>query len=114
MNILEMYKKLSNEDKTNLTIYCIYDSIYDVSKNEEINIDDETAINIQELSYNLYLKDEYRNLSAPQIAYFLTECCAKDKNFMDKIKNIDYDDILQAVEDDNYNFYDLEDSELER
>ena len=112
MNILEMYKKLSNEDKTNLTIYCIYDSIYDVSKNEEINIDDETAINIQELSYNLYLDDEYNNLSASQIAYFLTECYAKDNSFMEKIKDMDYDDILQAVEDDNHDFY--KEEEMER
>ncbi len=105
MNILEMYKRLSNEDKANLNIYCIYDSIYDVSKNEEINVDDETAINIQELSYNLYLDDEYSNLSTSQIAYFLTECYAKDNSFIEKIKDMDYDDILQAVEDDNHDFY---------
>ncbi len=105
MNILEMYKRLSNEDKSNLTTYCIYDSIYDVSKNQGINIDDETVINIQEVSYNLYLDDEYSNLSASQIAYFLTECYIKDSSFMEKIKNIDYDDILQAIENDNYDFY---------
>lgn len=105
MNILEMYKKLSNEDRANLEIYCIYNSIYDVSKNEEINIDDETVTNIQELSYDLYLDDEYNNLSANQITYFLTECYAKDNSFMEKVKDMDYNDILQAVEDDNHNFY---------
>ncbi len=105
MRILKMYQRLSNEDKANLTTYCTYDSIYDVSRNEEINIDDETVINIQELAHDLYLDDEYRNLSASQIAYFLTECYVKDNSFMEKVKDMDYDDILQAVEDDNYDFY---------
>ena len=111
MNTLEMYKKLSNEDKTNLTIYCIYDSIYDVARNEEINIDDKTVMNIKDMSYDLYLDDEYSNLSASQIAYFLTECYVKDNSFMQKVKDIDYGDILQAVEVDNHNFYK---EELER
>lgn len=111
MNILEQYKKLSNEDKSHLTIYCIYDSIYDVARNENINISDKLATDIQELAYDLYLDDEFRNLSASQIAFFLTECYAKDTMFMQKVDNIDYDDILQAVENDNHEFYK---EELER
>lgn len=112
MNILEMYKRLTKEDKSNLTIYCIYDSIYDVAKNEEIEINDEIAMSIQEYAYNLYLDDEYNNLSASQIAFFLTECYVKDKTFLDKIKDIDYNDILQAVVDDNNDFY--KEEEMER
>lgn len=105
MNTLEMYKRLSNEDKTHLTVYCIYDSIYDAARNNNIEISDELAMNIQELAHDLYLEDEYMNLSASQIAFFLTECYAKDNTFMDKVEDIDYDDILQAVEDDNHEFY---------
>ena len=105
MNTLEMYKRLSNEDKTHLTVYCIYDSFYDVARNNNIEISDELAMNIQELAHDLYLEDEYMNLSASQIAFFLTECYAKDNTFMDKVEDIDYDDILQAVENDNHEFY---------
>lgn len=105
MNTLEMYKRLSNEDKTHLTVYCIYDSIYDVARNNNIEISDELAMNIQELAHDLYLEDEYMNLSASQIAFFLTECYAKDNTFMDKVEDIEYDDILQAVENDNHEFY---------
>ena len=105
MNTLEMYKRLSNEDKTHLTVYCIYDSIYDVARNNNIEISDELAMNIQELAHDLYLEDEYMNLSASQIAFFLTECYAKDNTFMDKVEDMDYDDILQAVEDNNHEFY---------
>lgn len=112
MNKLEMYKRLSNEDKSNLTIYCIYDSIFDVAKNQNIEISDELAMDIQELAHDLYLDDEYRNLSASQIAFFLTECYAKDNTFIEKVEDMDYDDILQAVEDDDHEFY-LEE-EMER
>ena len=44
MNILEMYKRLSNEDKFHLTVYCIYDSIYDVAKNQDYEITDKVAV----------------------------------------------------------------------
>ena len=104
MNILEMYKKLSKEDKANLSIYCIYDSIYDVAKNEEVELDDKIVTDIQELTYNLYL-DDARNLSLSQIAYFITECYIENETFLDKVKDFDYDDILEAVENDNYDFY---------
>lgn len=112
MNKLEMYKRLSNEDKSNLTIYCIYDSIFDVARNQNIEISDELAMDIQELAHDLYLDDEYKNLSASQIAFFLAECYAKDNTFIEKVEDIDYDDILQAVEDDDHEFY-LEE-EMER
>ena len=105
MNSLEKYKMLSNEDKSNLIAYCIYDSIYDVVKNEDINISDNVVTDIKELAYDLYLDDEYMNLSAPQIAFFLTECYAKDNSFMDKVADIDYSDILQAIDNDDYEFY---------
>ena len=77
MNSLERYKMLSNEDKSNLTIYSIYDSIYDVAKNEDINISDDIVTDIKELAYDLYLDDEYMNLSAPQIAFFLNRVLCK-------------------------------------
>ena len=112
MNTLEMYKRLSNEDKTHLTVYCIYDSIYDVARNNNIEISDELAMNIQELAHDLYLEDEYMNLSASQIAFFLAECYAKDNTFMEIVEDMDYDDILQAVEDDNHDFY--KEEEMER
>ena len=111
MNILEMYKRLTKEDKSHLTVYCIYDSIYDVARNERVDLSDEVAINIQQLAYDLWLDDEYMSLSAPQIAYFLTECYAKDNTFIEKVDDIDYDEILQAVEDDDYEFYKVEDLE---
>ncbi len=104
MNILSMYKQLSNEDKANLTIYSIYNSIFDAARNEDVELSDKDAIDIQELSYDIYLDDEYRNLSSSQIAFFITKCYVNDNTFLEKLEDIDYKDILQAVEDDDYDF----------
>ena len=108
MNSLEMYKKLPKEDKSRLTIYCIFDSIYDVQKNENISIADDVVLEIQELSYDLYLDDENCNLSASQIAYFLTSCYVRDENFLNRINDYNYSDIIQAIVNDNYDFYETE------
>lgn len=112
MNILEMYKRLSNEDKSHLTVYCIYDSIYDVARNEGFEISDEIAVDIQELAHELYLDDEYYNLSQSKIADFITRCYINDNSFLEKIENTDYSDILQAIDEDDYDFY--KDDEMER
>ena len=112
MNTLEMYRKLSKEDKNNLTKYCIYNSIFDVARNKEIDIDDNVVEEIQDLAYNSYLKDEFYKFSSSEIAFFLTKCYVNDKDFIQKANEISYHDILQAINDDDYDFY--KDIELER
>lgn len=112
MNILEMYKRLSNEDKSHLTVYCIYDSIYDVAKNQDYEITDKVAVDLQELAYDLYLEDNGYKLSQSEIAHFLTNCYINDNSFLDKIEDTDYSDILEAISDDDYEFY--KDEKLER
>ena len=112
MNILEKYKNLSAEDKGNLTIYSIYNDIYDSARNSNFNISDEDAMSIQETAYQLYLDDECYHLSAPEIAYFLTDCYAHDKNFINEIDEFDSDEILQAVDNYNIDFY--KEDELEK
>ena len=112
MNILEMYKRLSNEDKGNLTIYTIYDSIYSSARNEEIELKDEVAKNIQELSYDLYIEDDNYKLSAQEIADFITRCYSNDYKFLEKIEDISYDDILEAIDNNDYDFY--KNNEMER
>lgn len=105
MNILERYKNLPDEDKKHLSIYCIYNDIYSSAQNNNYNISDDDTMKIQEISYQLYLDDEYNHLSAPDIAYFLTDCYSRDETFLDKIEDLEDCDILQAVVDYNLNFY---------
>ncbi|MBR1376689.1 MAG: hypothetical protein IJ565_02630 [Bacilli bacterium] len=105
MNTLERYRNLSNEDKGNLTIYTIYNSIHDVIKENDAEISDEIILDIQELAYDIYIEDTFSNVSASSIGYFITECYVKDNQFLEKIDEISYDDILSAIENDNYDFY---------
>ena len=65
MNTLEMYKRLSNEDKTHLTVYCIYDSIYDVARNNNIlnEIKNRIKNNLRDISkYETKIKNTKSNL----------------------------------------------------
>ena len=113
MNKLEMYKQLSNEDKFNITIYSIFDSIYDAARNNNVDITDDKVLDIQKLSYDLYLEDEYFNLSQSKIAYFITECYIKDNKFLDRVEDMGYSDILEAIDDNDLEFYEQE-KEIER
>lgn len=112
MNLLDNYKKLSKEDKGNLTMYQIYNSIYDTSSEYDYKISDDIVKDIGELSYDLYLEDEMYKLSSSDIAKFITEEYIDDNDFLDKIEDISYDKILEAIDDDDKDFY--KDDEMER
>ena len=48
MNILDRFKKLPDDDKKHLTLYCIYNEIYNSAQNNNFEITDEDAMTIQE------------------------------------------------------------------
>lgn len=105
MNILDRFKKLPDDDKKHLTIYCIYNEIYNSAQNNNFEITDEEAMTIQEKSYDLYINDNYGHMPASEIAYFITDCYSKDNSFLEKIDDLEDYQILQAVEDYDLNFY---------
>lgn len=104
MDSLEMYKRLSSEDKHNLIAYCIYDSIYTVATNENYSISDEEVKRIKDLSYYAYLKDEYYNLSPTRISDFITENHIKKNTSLDELEKMSWSVLLEKV-DNNYNLY---------
>lgn len=104
MNTLEMYKRLSREDKNNLTAYCIYDSIYTVSKNNDCELSDDEVERLKELSHYVYLKDEYYNFSSARISDFLTECYTDHKIPLETMEDASWSDILEAVDNEDYEF----------
>lgn len=114
MNILEMYQRLPKEDKAHLTIYCIYDSIYSTAKEHNVELKNEEVITIQESAYELYLNDDYYHLSSTKISDFLTECYIMDKTFLDKINDISYYDLFDAINTNDYNFLREDEEEMER
>lgn len=108
MNTLEMYKKVSQEDKKNLTIYCIYNSIYTIAKNNNYEITDDVVERIRELSNYVYLKDEYYNFASTKISDFLTECYIEHSVSLEKLENASWSEILEAVDNNNYDFFEEE------
>lgn len=112
MTTLEMYKTLSEQDKKNLTVYSIYNSIYTIAKNNNYEITDNEVDRIKELSHYLYLKDEYYNLSSVSISDFLTECYIQNNVSLDKLESADWNDVLEAVDNHNYEF--CSENEIER
>lgn len=112
MNKLEMYKRLSNEDKSNLTIYCIYDSIYINARDYDKEISDDDVERICELSHYLYLKDEYYNFSSSKIADYLTIGYLEHNISLDKLEEADRSDIYMGIDNDEYDW--LLENEMER
>lgn len=104
MNSLEMYKKLSDEDKKNLTEYSIYNSIYIIAKNQDYEISDSEVATIKELSYYVYLKDEYYNFSPSRISDFITYGYLEHNIPLEKFGEMSWSDILIAIDDDDYSF----------
>lgn len=104
MNTLEMYKRLSNEDKTHLSVYCIYDSIYSIARNNEYKITDDEVERIKELSYYTYLKDEYYNLSPARISDFVAKCYITHNVPLEKMEDVSWSDLLEAVDNGDYEF----------
>ena len=111
MNTLEMYKKLSNEDKTNLTTYSIYESIYNMAKNFNYDITDDEVEKIKALSNYIYLKDEYYNLSPTKISDFIMECYLKHKISLDKLETVSWNNLIEAIDNNNYKFCISEENE---
>lgn len=112
MTTLEMYKTLSEQDKKNLTVYSIYNSIYTIAKNNSYEITDNAVERIKDLSHYLYLKDEYYNLSSSRISDFITECYIKNNDSLNKLEDANWSDILEAVDNNNYEF--CNENEIER
>ena len=105
MEILEMYKTLSDKDKLNLIEYCIFKSIYDVARNEYVELSDDIVKAIEEFAYDLYIEDSTYKLSQSEIGCFITECYINDNNFLEKVEDTSYSDILEAIDNNYYDFY---------
>lgn len=101
---LEMYKKLSDEDKNNISAYEIYNSIYIIAKNNDYKISDDEVEDIKELAYYAYLKDEYYNFSPARISDFITESYIAHNVSLDRIGDASWSDLLEAVDNDDYDF----------
>ena len=115
MNKLEMYKRLSQEDKDNLVMYSIYNVIYDAAKNHNSNISDIEVDKLANLSYDIYLDDSTYDFPWDRITYFIADCYLEGNASIDVMERCGYDDILDAIDsyDSNYDFI-SKNEEIER
>lgn len=114
MKKLEMYKKLSEEDKNNLTSYYIYKSIFTIAKNYDKELSDDEVERIEELANYIYLKDEYYNFSDARISDFLTQCYVEKGISLDKLEEQPWNDVLEAIDNDDLDFISDNEEEMER
>lgn len=102
MNILERYKKLSEEDKKNLNEYCIFHSIYSIAERVGYKMSDDEVERIKDLSYYIYLKDQYYNFEPLRISDYITVGYLQYKIPLEIYKNMSYHEILEAIDNDSY------------
>ncbi len=114
MKKLEMYKKLSEEDKKNLTSYCMYRSIYAIARNYNKELSDDEIEELEELANYIYLKDEYYNFSDARISDFLTECYIEKGVSLNKLGEQSWHDVLEAIDNNNLDFINDNEEEMER
>lgn len=105
MNKLKMYKVLSNEDKDNLSIYNIYNSIYCIARNNNYEISDEEVERLEEVAHHLYLKDEYYNLSESRIADFISRCYIENTLSLNELENAKWSDLLEIINNESYDLF---------
>ena len=113
MKKLEMYKKLSKEDKNNLTSYCVYSNIFNIARNYNKELSDAEVEQLEELVNYIYLKDEYYDFSSIRISDFLTECYVEKGISLDKLEE-HLDDVLEAMDNNNLDFISDKEEEMER
>lgn len=114
MKKLEMYKKLSEEDKNNLTSYYIYKSIFTIAKNYDKELSDDEVERLEELANHIYLKDEYYNFSSGRISDFLTQCYVEKGISLDKLEEQSWNDVLEAIDSNDLTFISDNEEEMER
>lgn len=114
MKKLEMYKKLSEEDKNNLTSYCMYRSIFTIARNYNKELSDDEVERLEELANYIYLKDEYYNFSSGRISDFLTQCYVEKDISLDKLEEQSWNDVLEAIDNDDLDFISDNEEEMER
>ncbi len=114
MKKLEMYKKLSEKDKNNLTSYCIYRSIFAIAKNYNKELSDDEAERIEDLANHIYLKDENYNFSIERISDFLTQCYVEKGISLDKLEEQSWNILLEAIDKDDLDFLNDNEVEMER
>lgn len=100
MNSLDLYKKLSREDKLYLNEYLAYQCIYDNARNRKIELDDKVVDELKDVVMDYYHSDTQWFLSVPRLADFISTHYLDDDITLEEINEIDWTDMMEAIEND--------------
>lgn len=114
MNSLINYRKLSKENKRELTEYLIYRSIEDNCREHKKELDDEKILDIKELAYDFYLDDCYGKLSITSITDFIINNYLDNNITLEELQDADYADLYSAIDEDCIELIKEQEEDLER
>ena len=100
MNSLNNYRKLSDEDKRDLTDYIIYRSIEDNCNEKSMTLSDNEIIDIKEVALDFYLDDCSSNLSVSRITDFITINYLDSNITLEELNEVDRQDLYEAIYED--------------
>lgn len=112
MNSLNNYRKLSDEDKRDLTDYIIYRSIEDNCNEKSMTLSDNEIIDIKEVALDFYLDDCSSNLSVSRITDFITINYLDNNITLEELNEVDRQDLYEAIYEDCIEM--IKNDELER
>lgn len=96
MNKLEAYKKLSDQDKMNLTEYEFYNSIYNINPKAS----DQDVLFLYEECNSIWLNDEFLNLSISKITSFISKYYFNGTLTKEMFDEVSSSDFLEAIDND--------------
>lgn len=112
MNSLNNYRKLSDEDKRDLTDYIIYRSIEDNCNEKSMTLSDNEIIDIKEVALDFYLDDCSGDLSVSRITDFITINYLDNNITLEELNEVDRQDLYEAIYEDCIEM--IKNDELER
>ncbi len=114
MNSLINYRKLSKENKRELTEYLIYRSIEDNCREHKKELSDEKILDIKELAYDFYLDDCCGKLSITSITDFIINNYLDNNITLEELQDADYADLYSAIDEDCIELIKEQEEDLER
>lgn len=114
MYSLEAYRKLSDEDKNNLTYYNIYNDIENNCNERSMKIDDATMVELKDIIYDYYIEDCYCNFPIGRITDFISSNYLDGNASLEELKEANYSLMYDAIENDCIDLIKKQSEELER
>ena len=100
MNSLEMYNKLSKEDNQFLEHYVVYRDIYDIAKENNIEISNDEIVDLREFIMDYF--QDVKNFRLNEITQFVAGIILNKYITLEQLKQCSNFEIYEAIDDDDF------------